>query len=401
MDKSCLASSQITDEAIADYQQRLGIDLRINNIYNELATQEAILKFVDGIGDPNPLWRNPDYAKQSRYKSLLAPPSWVASVFPTWVLQGLPGVHAFHTSTDWRFHLPVLENDRIKPKSTFSKFRFLEGRFAGRSILETQEAGYFNQYGVTVAQAEVTGLRAERDAVRERGKYQDITLPHPWTDAELIAIQEQVLSEKPRGVEVRYWEDVAIGQELPAIVKGPLGLTDMIAYCVGAAPVRILAHGVALREYQKHPAWAYRDPDSESLEPIYSVHYNANAARGAGLPYPYDIGTQRHCWLIQMLTNWMGDDGWLKRCYARYTGFVFFSDAVWIQGTLTKKYIDESGEHCVDIATVAKNQRGEEVMPGESTIILPSRFAGISPLDIRLRPDNSNPGSKRGEGHVL
>lgn len=383
MDESCLGGSQITDEAVEAYHRRLGIDLRINNIFNELASKEAIRKFVDGIGDPNPLWRDADYSRRSPYQSVVAPPSWVASVFPTWVLQGLPGVHAFQTSTDWRFHKPVFEGDRIKPRSTFTKFRFLEGAFSGRSIIETQEARYFNQCNELVAQAEVTGLRAERDSVRERDKYGDITLPHPWTDEELSEIQVHVLCEKARGAEVRYWEDITIGEELPALVKGPLGLTDIIAYCIGAAPVRILANSVALREYQKHPAWAFRDPNSKSLEPIYSVHYNEHAAHGAGLPLPYDIGTQRHCWLMQMLTNWMGDAGWLKRCYARYTGFVFLSDAIRIRGQVTKKYLDDNGEHCVDITTVAVNQRGEDVMPGESTIILPSLRMGTGPLNTR------------------
>ena len=400
MDENCLGSSQITDEAIEAYKKRIGIELRINNIFNELASKETIRKFVDGIGDPNPLWRDVDYARKSRYRSLIAPPSWVASVFPTWVLQGLPGVHAFQTSTDWQFHKPVYEDDRIKPKSTFKNFRFLESGFAGRSILETQEARYFNQLGELVAQAEVTGLRAERAEVRERNKYGNFTLPHPWTDAELSAIQEQALNEKIRGADVRYWEDISAGDEIPAVIKGPLGLTDIIAYCVGAAPVSILAHEVALREYQMHPAWAFRDPDSKSLEPIYSVHYNVNAARGAGLPLPFDIGTQRHCWLIQMLTNWMGNDGWLKRCYARYTGFVFFSDVIWIRGRVTKKYVDVNGEYCVDIVTTAENQRGEEVMPGESTIILPSKSAGTGPLDTRLRSNPPDMGSGRGDHHV-
>jgi acyl dehydratase len=385
MVESCLGGSQITDEAVEAYQKRLGINLRINNIYNEIASKDAIRKFVDGIGDPNPLWRDSEYAGQSAYRSLVAPPSWVASVFPTWVLQGLPGVHAFQASTDWRFHKPVYEDDTITPHSTFTKFRFLEGAFAGRSILETQEARYFNQHRQLVAQAEVTGFRVDREAVLERSKYGDITLPHPWTEEELLAIQEHILGQHPRGANPRYWEDVEPGEALPTMIKGPLGLTDIIAYCIGAAPVRILAHEIALQEYQKHPAWAFRDPDSQSLEPIYSVHYNQNAAQGAGLPQPFDIGTQRHCWLIQMLTHWMGNNGWLKRCYAKYTGFVFFSDAIWLTGEVTNKYVDEYGELCVDITTSAVNQRGEEVMPGESTVILPSRRTGSGPLDSRRR----------------
>ena len=39
------------------------------------------MKFADGIGDPNPLWRNDEYAKKTRFGSIIAPPSWVFSVF--------------------------------------------------------------------------------------------------------------------------------------------------------------------------------------------------------------------------------------------------------------------------------------------------------------------------------
>lgn len=119
--------------------------------------------------------------------------------------------------------------------------------------------------------------------------------------------------------------------------------------------------------------------------PVYSVHYNKSATNALGLPYPYDVGAQRQCWLIHLLTNWRGDEGWLKKNYAEYRRFVYHSDVVYLSGKVTKKYIDENGEHCVDIETWAKNQRGENVMPGHSTVILPSRNKGIGPLDSRLR----------------
>jgi acyl dehydratase len=103
------------------------------------------------------------------------------------------------------------------------------------------------------------------------------------------------------------------------------------------------------------------------------VHYNRQAAKAAGLPYPYNAGVQTQSWLINLFTNWMGDEGWLKRNYAEYRRFVYFSDAVWMKGKIVKKYIDENGEHCVDIETHGINQRGEDVAPGNSTVLLPSR----------------------------
>ncbi|MFO8010168.1 MAG: MaoC family dehydratase N-terminal domain-containing protein [Dehalococcoidia bacterium] len=385
MSENRLTDGRITEEALEAFRRRVGSRLRIRNVFNETASKDSIRKFADGIGDPNPLWRDETYAGSSCYGTVVAPPSWVASVFPTWVLQGLPGVHAFQSSTDWEFLFPVLAGDRITPECVFSGFRMMESGFSGRSVLEKQEARYYNQNGVLVARASVTGLRAERSVLRERSKLAGLDLPHPWAEAELERIESEVLGEQVRGSKTLFWEDAKVGDEIPQIVRGPLGLTDIIAYCIGASPVNIKAHGLALREYRKHPAWGFRDPETSAMEPIYGVHYNKAAAGDAGLPYPYDTAVQRHCWLMQMLTNWMGDDGWLKRSYARYRNFVFLSDVIRIRGSVIRKYIDSKGEHCLDVKTTATNQRGEEVMPGLATVILPSKKNRVKPVERRMR----------------
>jgi acyl dehydratase len=384
MKEDTLHDGLITDEALEIFKGRVGTQLRIKNIFNELASKDSIRKFCDGIGDPNPLWHEEEYAQSTRFGSLIAPPSWLASVFPTWVLQGLPGVHAFQTSTDWEFFKPVRLDDRVIPECTFVDLRITSSEFAGKSILERQEARYLNQNGELMGRAKVAGLRAERTSARQKGKYGKLQLPHPWTEKELRAVEEEVLAEQIQGSVPRYWEEVQVGEELPQIVRGPLGLSDIIAYCIGASPVRIQAHGLALQEYRKHPAWAFRDSTTFALEPIYGVHYNKQAANSAGLPYPYDTAVQRHCWLMQLMTNWMSDEGWLKRSFAKYRNFVYLSDVLWIRGKVTRKYIDENDEHCIDIKTTATNQRGEEVMPGISTVILPSKKANTNPIKKRL-----------------
>ncbi len=382
-----LEDGRITDEALEDFRNRVGTKLRIQHQFNELASLDAIRKFADGIGDPNPLWRDDEYSRNSAYGTITAPPSWVNSVLPTWVLQGLPGVHALHSSTDWEFYLPVLLNDRITPECYLTGCRVVKSRFAGRSVLERQESRFYNQRGELVARAKPAAFRVERGAARKIGRYNNIELPHSWTEKELLEIEDEVLNEKILGFETRYFEDVEVGDTLPPVIKGPLGVSDIIAYCIGASPAPILAHGLALRHYREHPAWAYRDPDTSAMEPVYSVHYNKAAANASGLLYPYDTAVQRHCWLMHLLTNWMGDDAWLKRSYAKFNGVVYLSDVVRIRGSVVKKYVDGNGELCVDIKTTATNQRGEEVMPGRSTVILPSREGGEGPVDIRVKGD--------------
>lgn len=377
-----------TEEKIDEMRSKAGLKLRIDHsINNEEVTHLAIRKFVDGIGDTNPLWADAEYARKTRYGSTVAPPSWIWAVFAG-VQFGWRGMGGFHVSTDVEFYRPILLNDKITPECRFIDFEGPKpSEFAEKIVVNKKAARYTNQRNELVARSRWSVIRMERAKARKRSKQSKIELPHPWTEPELKAIEEEVMAEEIRGANPRFWEDVKVGDELKPVVKGPLGMTDEIAFLIGGgAPIpRLAAHGARLRQYHEHPAWFFRDPSTHALEPIFSVHYNKEAAYAqGGLPMQYDVGFQRHCWQIHLLTNWMGDDGWLKRSFAEYRRFVYYSDVVWVKGRVTQKYVDKDDEHCVNIKTNAVNQRGEEVMPGEATIALPSREKRTFPLSTRL-----------------
>lgn len=395
-----VAEGVLSDESLTEWEKRIGLELRVGNVFNGNVSYEAIRNFSNGIGDANPLYRDEEYGKKSVYGALVASPAWPASVFPHWVLQGLPGIHADHSASDWEFLKPIYINDKITPKCYLVGFDVKSSRFAGKTAFEYQRFEYWNQRGELVSRGHNLLVRYERQTARGaseegKGKYDHIQVPHPWTEEELEKVDRDTLAEEIRGAKSRYWEDTKVGEELTPVVKGPLGLTDIIAFCAGAAPVQLAAHGVQLRLYKRHPAWAFRDPVLHSWEPIYGVHYSVPAARAVGARYAYDVGVERHCWVVNLLTNWMGDDAWLRRDYAEYRQFVYLSDAVWFKGKVTKKYIDENGEHCVDIETHGINQRGEDVIPGEATVMLPSREGGASPAEKRL-PPRGNRGTGKG-----
>jgi len=384
-----VAEAVLSDEALTEWKKRIGLELRVGNVYNQTVSPEAIRNFSNGIGDANPLYGDEEYAEKTRYGALMASPAWVASVFPHWVLQGLPGIHADHSASDWEFLKPIYVNDRITPKCYFVGYDLKTSKFAGKTAFEYQRFEYWNQRGELVSRGHNLLVRYERQTARGKsdegtGKYDYIEVPHPWTEEALEKVDEDTLDEEIRGSDVRYWEDVKVGEELKPVVKGPFGLTDIIAFCAGAAPVQLAAHGVQLRLYKKHPAWGFRDPVTHAWEPVYGVHYSVPAARAVGARYAYDVGIERHCWLVNLLTNWMGDEAWLKKCYAEYRQFVYLSDAVWFKGKVVNKYIDENGEYCVDIETHGINQRGEDTIPGMATVILPSSKVGTSPVEGRL-----------------
>jgi hypothetical protein len=105
-----------------------------------------------------------------------------------------------------------------------------------------------------------------------------------------------------------------------------------------------------------------------------------------GVAMQYDVGFQRQCWHIQLLTDWMGDDGWVVSAEAQYRSFVFLSDVIRLGGRVVAKRIGDDGDRLVDIETWAHNQRGQDVMPGKATVALPSREQGTNPVHRRMRP---------------
>ena len=395
-----MADVRITQEMIEGMRAKLGTKLRIDDsTHNEYATRMAILKFTAGIGDANRLWIDVDYAGNTRYKSIIAPPSFIWACFAQ-VQFGWRGLGGFHAGCDVEFLKPIYLGDKIIAECVFQNFDGpKKSSFAEETIIDHFKNQYWNQRDDLVAVYHWWVVRFARKKARQKAPKRSIKLPYPWTEEQLEEIEDEVLSDDVRGAIPRYWEDVDIGEELKPVVKGPLGTTDEVAYIIGGGvPIpRMAAHGVSLKAYRKHPAWAFRDPNTNALEPIFAVHYNKRAANTMGLPQAYDVGLQRHCWGIHLITNWMGDDAWLKRSYAEYRKFVYLSDVVRLKGRVIKKYIDDDGDHCVEIERHAVNQRGEDVMPGFAIVALPSKENRITPLDTRLRSKIKNPTSTKTE----
>jgi acyl dehydratase len=372
-----LAKAQFTEEMLAEMRALIGTELRTEgSVNNEYADRHAILRFCEGIGDGNPLWTNPEYAADSVHGGIVAPPSFIFACLGS-VQVGWRGLGGFHAETTLEFHKPIRLNDKITARVVFDGFDgpIDASNFAGRRIKDYLRQEYRNQHGELVATFICSRMRFERTEMQAKRETRKIELPHPWKPEEIDQIEQDILAETPRGGNPRYWDDVSVGEELDTITKGPLGLTDFIAFVAsGAAPIpRIAAHGVALRRYAKHPKWAFRDPNTHALEPVYSVHYNDYAASLQGAQTAYDVGIQRTSWGVQQLTDWMGDAGFLKKMHGQYRAHVYLSDVVRLSATVTEKYVDADGDHVIKVETRAMNQRGQNVMPGTAVIKLPAR----------------------------
>lgn len=376
----------ITEAMIESMRQRIGVELRIDEcINNDIATRLSIARFAAGIGDTNPLWTDSAYAGASRLGGLVAPPTWVLCCF-SGLQFGWPGLGSFHAGSDLRFHRLVREGDRIVPSCTYEGFDGPQpSRFAERMVIDRFLNRYRNQRHELVAEVHWRVWNFERQTAKGKGDGAAVEVPHRWTEEEVARIEADCRAERPRGATPRLWEDVNIGDELDPVTKGPVGTTDEVAFVAsGAAPIpRLAAHRAALDLYDRHPAWSFRDSVTGAREPIYAVHYNREAARAMGVSMQYDVGFQRQCWQIHLGTHWMGDDAWIKRASAQYRSFVYLGDVIRLGGVVTGKYVDDDDETVVAIRTHARNQRGDDVMPGELVVALPSRHQEGGPVQSR------------------
>ena len=348
--------------------------------YIREASIDTVTNFCNGIGDLNPLHRDEEYAKWTRWGGILAPSCFLyARTWPGRTRFGLPGVHGFHAGNDFRFERPVRLGDRIDSVERMIGFDEKESRFSGKLVIIHVETTFTNQHGELIATVRGWNTRHERAAARERGKEtQEDSVTgggraYDYAPEELFKIEEAQYTEdeRIRGADTRYWEDVQVGDELDAIARGPLTTSDVTAWLVGTGRGR--AHGVAIKEARRHPGHYFRNPDAgQGLEYTGMGHQLREVAAQVGVPGAYDFGPQRVSWAGTFVENWMGDDGFLKRLRGELRGFNLMGDTTWLRGAVTRTYW-EGDEPLVDIEIRGENQRGRATLPGLATVRLPSK----------------------------
>ena len=369
--------AKITDQALDALRARK--DQRIENTaepWCHEATRDNIRHYAHGIGDDNPLWCDPGYAAKTRFGDIVALPSFLftTSRIISGYVGGIPGVHAMWAGADWTWHKPVLRNQAISTEAWLKDLIEHDTKFAGRAIQQIYHVNFFNPAGDLVAEADSWCFRTDRDQAREQGtKYSEVRArpPRVYTEKDLERVYELYAAEEIRGATPRYWEDVTVGDKLPTMAKGPMTVTGFIAYAQGWGGLYIRANKLAWRQAQHHPGLGIKNrfgiPDCPER-----VHWEPEFALMVGAPGAYDYGPERCSWLTHHLTNWMGDDGFLRRATCKIRRHNPEGDLLFIDGKVVRRF-EEDGRHLVEIEQAAHNQDGELSVLGSGFVELPSR----------------------------
>jgi acyl dehydratase len=139
---------------------------------------------------------------------------------------------------------------------------------------------------------------------------------------------------------VLYWEDVDEGAEVSPLVKHPT--TQQLVMYAGASG------------------------------DFYQIHYDDDFARNNGLSGVIIHGALKNAFLGQLMTDWIGERGTLRKLTCQYRSMDVPGDTLTCKGTVSRKY-QADGRNLVDCDIWLENGKGEKTTPGTATVQLPSR----------------------------
>ena len=102
------------------------------------------------------------------------------------------------------------------------------------------------------------------------------------------------------------------------------------------------------------------------------MHWDTELAQRVGTPEAYDYGPERTSWMTHHLTDWMGDDGFLRKSSVKIRRHNPVGDTLFINGEVLRVFT-EGDRHCVEIQQNAKNQDNELSVIATGVVELPSR----------------------------
>ncbi len=137
-----------------------------------------------------------------------------------------------------------------------------------------------------------------------------------------------------------YYEDVEEGMEIPSLAKD-----------------------VTTQQLVK---WAGASGD------YYQIHYDKDFAQATGLPGVIVHGRLKSSFLGQLLSDWVGEEGTVKKVSVQHRGMDFPGEQMTCKGKVTKKHVQD-GEHIVELEIWTENPKGERNAPGSAVVALPSR----------------------------
>ncbi|MFC1848351.1 MaoC family dehydratase N-terminal domain-containing protein, partial [Chloroflexota bacterium] len=303
----------------------------------EEVTIWGIRRFLEATTDDNPLWQNEDYARRTQWGGITAPPAYLEAFNPS--------NHAFRRFSDISHMSLPFQPPFARMFQAFNEFQFFVPLRPGDLITSICKLG--DIYERDGKSGKMVFIRIDNEHRNQKDELVGIT-SEAMVSLEGSSAKSSASSETPTEKEAApipapekqlCFDEIEAGDPLSPIVK------EITLFS-------ILKWAAAVNDYGPH-------------------HFDYQfATQFLGLPNVIAHGPHNTAYLAQLVTNWIGGDGILKKHYAEMRGNVFPGDTLTFDGRVSSKYLHE-GECIVECETQAENQNGRRGMLGNSTVALP------------------------------
>ena len=353
------------DQFEAEYRKTIG-DVLPHRPSKE-ANLDNIRRFGDGVGDYNPLFRDEGHAAASRFGMITAPPAFLYSVSLGVVAGETGAIDRKRVSTqylpvnyagaDIEFVRPIWLGDRITCTEQVGETVRKTSKRIGGLAFNTGLVTYTNQRHEVVARIKTLMARYQNTGG---------TLDYdrsPQTGGSAASVTEPadplVWERERRGAETRYFEDVVPGEEMPLLKKGTYSVTELFLFTHG-----VLGTGRSTR--------ASLDAEGSADLGGGGRFDEEHAQKRRNMPGQFDFGPQRVCWMSQMVTDWMGDDGILRSMNASIRHPNVVGDTNTVYGKVLRCFVEHDA-HLVEVSVENRNQSGLASAFATAIVELPSR----------------------------
>ena len=355
-------------------------------VSHRVATKELILHMAYAADYWNPLWRDENYARNTRWGSIIAPPFFQHCVSHGGVRHpmemppedGIAMMSHDDICDRWEFFKPIHVNDSFRVWNGPAKIEDItkSDEDALRKFKTTSEMYYINQKDEVVSSLNKDIYVVILPPGTKTASKKSFTKEYVYTREEIAVIDRACDAEEIRGAKPRFWEDVKIGDELKPVVMGPITAWDTVVemqgFGVGLLPMREVR--------RQTPERVLIDPLTNIPHKSIELHLTETGGR-INLQYSTTIlGVTTHHFLGRLITNWMGDDGFLRKFKWRKLHNAPLGDTIFGRGKVTEKYIDDSGDYMADLDTWMETIRGYVANVGTATVSLPSKEKMFRPL---------------------
>jgi len=153
-----------------------------------------------------------------------------------------------------------------------------------------------------------------------------------------------------------FYEDVALGTEIPPLAKGPLTTAHLMRW-------------------------------SAAMENWHKIHYDRPFALGHDkLPGLLVNGSLKQQFVLQLLKDWVGPGGWVWKVSFQFRAMNLVEETLSVWGRVTAKR-DGPGYGLIDLELGIVNGENKESTPGKATVAVPYR--GGAPVPYPFVPPQS------------